>query len=300
MIISPREQEPVRTVLVTGSNGQLGCELRELSADYSRLNFVWTDIGEMDIADERSVLETFKSVRPDIVINAAAYTAVDRAETERAAAWRVNADSVVNLAKACRSTGAFLVHISTDFVFDGRRAEPYRETDRPRPLSVYARTKRDGERALMKFAREGLVIRTSWLYSAYGKNFVKTVLRVLKDKGEIGVVYDQTGTPTHARDLAKVILDILPAVKRGVKRIYHYSDEGVASWYDLAVATAELAGQPGEVKPIRSEEYPLPARRPAYSVLDKGRIRSDFGLTIPHWRASLAECIGRIRKGTLS
>ncbi|HVZ56134.1 MAG TPA: dTDP-4-dehydrorhamnose reductase [Chitinophagaceae bacterium] len=281
------------TILVTGSGGQLGQEFRHLASVRTDRSFVFVSRDELDIADAGAVGGLFRKHQPSCCINCAAYTAVDRAEQEPEEAFRVNATAVDLLAQACRSTGARFIHFSTDYVFDGQGREPYREEDPTHPLGVYGASKLQGEQRALAACPDSLVIRTSWVYSPYGRNFVKTMLRLQRERSEIGVVHDQLGSPTYAADLAEATLSILeaPAWHPG---LFHYCNEGVISWFDLAVAIGELAHTGCRVRPIETRDYPTPARRPAYSALDTSRIRQVFGIRPPAWRASLARCLRRL------
>ena len=285
-------------VLITGSNGQLGSEIKELASDYENLECVFKDLPELDICDAE-VLNTFIiDQHINAVINCAGYTAVDKAEEEALIAKKVNSKGVLNLANALKKVDGKLIHISTDYVFDGNHSKPYKESDPVRPIGVYGQTKRAGELAVLNSSIDAIVIRTSWLYSVYGNNFVKTMLRLGNEKKSIKVVSDQKGTPTFAKDLAKTCLDILSDAsstnlsKKGI--LYHYSDEGVTSWYNFATAIMEIGNIDCKVIPIETKDYPTQARRPMYSVLDKSKIKSDFKVTIPHWRDSLTNCIKKI------
>jgi len=282
-------------ILITGSNGQLGNELRTLACDYPGDSFIFTDIAELDITREEDVDKLVKHEKPAVIINCAAYTAVDKAETDEQSAFLINASSSGILARTAARFNAVLIHISTDYVFDGKSYLPYREDDLTNPVSRYAMSKYAGELAVQAFATRALIIRTSWLYSEFGHNFVKTVMKYGKERGEMKIVFDQTGTPTYARDLAKAILEILPQLPEnpGVE-IFHFSDEGVASWYDFAQAIIEFTGIRCKLFPILTNDYPLPAIRPFYSVFDKGKIKERFRLEIPFWRDSLRICIQRI------
>ena len=285
-------------VLITGSNGQLGSEIKELASDYKNLECVFKDLPELDICDAE-VLNTFIiDQHINAVINCAGYTAVDKAEEEALIAQKVNSEGVLNLANALKKVDGKLIHISTDYVFDGNHSQPYKESDPVSPISVYGETKRAGELVVFNSSIDAIVIRTSWLYSGYGNNFVKTMLRLGNEKKSIQVVSDQKGTPTFAKDLAKTCLDILSDAsstkisKKG--SLYHYSNEGVTSWYDFATAIMEIGNIDCKVIPIETKDYPTQARRPMYSVLDKSKIKSDFKVTIPHWRDSLTNCIKKI------
>jgi len=284
-------------ILVTGSNGQLGNEIRELSGAYPLYEFLYTDVNELDITDLAKVNEFFNANNPEIVINCAAYTAVDMAETEQETAYLVNAVAPGNLAGAAVESGAFLVHVSTDYIYGGNNFRPYVETDPVNPVSVYAKSKAAGEEAVVQSGARTIIIRTSWLYSAFGNNFIKTIMKYGAERDMLKVVFDQIGTPTYARDLAKAILDILPvAMATKDVEVYHYSNEGVASWYDFAKAIIEISGTKCLVNAIPTKEYPLPAERPFYSVLDKSKIKNDFSIEIPYWRDSVKHCIQRLMK----
>jgi len=282
-------------ILVTGSNGQLGNELRELASDFSSWEFLFTDIKELDITKESEVDKFFASFSPQVVINCAAYTAVDKAESDRDLAYLINTVAPGILSRASAKYGSMLIHISTDYVFEGKSWIPYTENDQINPQSVYGKTKAEGEKAIQESSQNAIIIRTAWLYSSYGKNFVKTMLRIAKEKGILNVVFDQTGTPTYARDLAKTILQIIPtALKDSGVEIYHYSNEGVISWFDFAKAIVEEAGISCKVYPINSKDFPQAAPRPLYSVLNKGKIKQRFSIEIPYWRDSLSECLKKI------
>lgn len=282
-------------LLVTGSKGQLGNELRELAVDFPQFEFLYTDIEELDITDEAKVDDFFSEHKPDAIINCAAYTAVDKAETDEATAYLINATAVGILARAASKYKALMVHISTDYVFDGTACKPYLETDTTNPVSAYARTKYAGEQAVLKYAANAVIIRTSWLYSAFGNNFIKTILKYGKERGLLNIVFDQTGTPTYARDLATAVLTIIPmAVKNSGIEVYHYSNEGVTSWYDFAKTIVEFSGIECRINPIVTKDYPLPATRPFFSVLNKSGIKEKFTLEIPYWRDSVKHCMLRL------
>ena len=288
-------------IIVTGSKGQLGQSIQELSTGYPDLSFVFTDVEELDICDSVQVDTFFAKEKPSLVVNCAAYTAVDKAEKEEALAERINHHAVANLACACKKSGAKLIHISTDYLFDGNKSTPYHERDIVRPQSVYGISKLEGETAILRAEIKSIIIRTSWLYSAYGTNFVKTMLRLGRERDELGIVSDQVGTPTYAGDLAKVLLDIIQMTasdsKRFVSGIYHYSNEGVASWFDFTKAIFEYHPDiTCKVNPIDTAAYPTPATRPAYSVLNKSKIKTTFGIKIPYWRDSLKFCLIKLSK----
>ena len=278
-------------ILVTGANGQLGSEIRHLSLSYP-FEFVFTDVAELDITDREAVWEFFRSNQLDAVVNCAAYTAVDRAETESELADKINHLAAKYLAEAAKEFKVKLVHVSTDYVFDGESYRPYSEDATPNPQSVYGVTKLAGEQAILaQDLANSIVIRTSWVYSTFGNNFVKTMRRLGAERSELNVVADQVGTPTYARDLAKCILDVLPDLSNARTAVYHYSNEGVCSWYDFAIAIMELSALNCSVHPIPSSQYPTPARRPYYSVLSKSKIKTDFQIEISHWRRSLQQCL---------
>lgn len=288
-------------IFITGSNGQLGCSIREIAPEYTDLTLIYTDIAELDITDSKAVLQMVTEIQPDVIVNCAAYTAVDKAEKEEKLAEAINHHAVSNLAIAARKNGSRFIHISTDYLFDGSKATPYHEKDIVRPRSVYGITKLEGETALLRAEIKSIIIRTSWLYSAYGNNFLKTMLRFGREKEQLGVVFDQIGTPTYAGDLARVIMDIIRQTKsdpsKFVPGIYHFSNEGVASWYDFAKAIFEMTPAiKCSVNPIDTAAYPLPAARPAYSVLNKSKIKTTFGISIPYWRDSLKICLNKLQE----
>ena len=286
-------------VLITGSNGQLGSEIRELAAKYKKLDFVFKDISGLDICNFNLLKSFITDNNISAVINCAAYTSVDKAEEDTIIAKKVNYLGVLNIVNALQTVNGKLIHISTDYIFDGNHFLPYKESDPVSPIGVYGETKRAGELAVINSGLDSIVIRTSWLYSAYGKNFVKTMLRLGKEKENLGVIFDQVGTPTYARDLAKTCIDILCGnsseniSKNG--NLYHYSNEGVTSWYDFAISIMELGGVNCKVKPIQTKDYPTLAKRPQYSVLNKYKIKTDFKIQIPYWKDSLKDCIDKIK-----
>ena len=291
-------------VLVTGSNGQLGTELRRLALD-SPHHFIFTDINSLpgvetvylDISDRASIDIIAESEKVDIIVNCAAYTDVERAESEIDMAMLLNHQAVENLAGAAASSDAALIHISTDYVFSGEGNLPIREDAVPAPKGVYGSTKLAGEKALQKSACRSVIVRTSWLYSPYGRNFVKTMRSLMRSGRELKVVYDQLGCPTYAADLADALMHIIHGPRIEGNTIYHYSDEGAVSWYDFAQAIRELSGYDCRVVPCLTGEYPTKARRPHYSVLDKSAIKRAYRLEIPYWRDSLARCIDRMDDG---
>ena len=277
-------------ILITGCNGQLGNELQLLEAKYQQHTFFNTDVNELDITNQLAVDDYVFRNQIDCVINCAAYTAVDKAEEQKELCTTLNTVAPSYLAAAVEKRGGCMIQISTDYVFDGTHSTPYVETDTPAPNSVYGCTKLAGELGVTKFCKKSIVIRTAWLYSTFGNNFVKTMLRLGRERKELGVVADQTGSPTYAADLAAAIMTI---VEKGVKPgVYHYTNEGVASWYDFTKAIHRMAGiKDCNVKPIHTSDYPTAATRPAYSVLDKKKITDDYQLTIPHWEEALQRCM---------
>lgn len=289
-------------VLVTGARGQLGSDVVPL---LEKAGFCAAPFGsaELDISDPSAVSEIVKREKPGIIINSAAYTKVDLAEKESERAFAVNAQGAANLARAAKDALCPLVHVSTDFVFDGASPVPYGEEAPTNPLSVYGSSKLEGERALAEELDEHVIVRTSWLYGTAGHNFVKTILKLASERESLRVVYDQTGTPTWSADLAAMLVAVCKAISSGQRPwgTYHYSNEGVASWYDFAIAIREEAsssGMPlkcGHIEPILTAEYPVPAKRPAYSVLNKAKIKKTFNASIPHWRSSLTKMMKELR-----
>lgn len=286
-------------VLITGSKGQLGSEIKDLASDYENLECIFKDLPELDICDIKELNTFIIDQHIKAVINCAAYTSVDKAEQEELIAQKVNSEGVLNLVNALKKVDGKLIHLSTDYVFDGNHSQPYKESDSVSPVGVYGETKRAGELAVLNSNIDAIVIRTSWLYSVYGNNFVKTMLRLGNEKEPLKVVFDQLGTPTYAKDLAKTCLDILSnagSTKISNKgNLYHYSNEGVTSWYDFAISIMELVGENCKVKPIQTKDYYTLVKRPQYSVLNKFKIKKDFKIEIPHWRDSLKDCIEKIK-----
>ncbi|MEJ1239086.1 dTDP-4-dehydrorhamnose reductase [Chryseolinea sp. T2] len=284
-------------ILVTGANGQLGSELRELSSSRTSDQFTFVDIAEMDLASDQAMHDFFDGKQFDFVINCAAYTAVDKAEEDSALAYRINAGSVKTLAGICKKKAIRLIHISTDYVFDGEGNLPISEDAVPRPLSVYGKSKLEGERHVLDMLDNAYVIRTAWVYSTFGKNFVKTIAKLAKERESLNVVSDQVGSPTYARNLAAVVLSIVDKVHAkevDIPGVYHFSDEGVISWYDFAWFIAQTTGARCRINAIPSEEYPTPAVRPRFSVLDKRKIKKNFGISPPYWYDSLKECLSKL------
>lgn len=285
----------VKHILITGAGGQLGRELLDLLSGREQYCVIPTDVAELDITNSDAVEQFFSDNAVDYIVNCAAYTAVDRAEDDEATATLINADAVGNLALAASNRGVKMVHVSTDYVFDGEGCRPYLEEDPVNPVSAYGRTKLAGEKQLMEITGgNGIIVRTAWLYSPHGKNFVKTMLELGRTRDQLKVVFDQIGSPTYAHDLASAIISIIDAPK-WLPGIYHYSNEGVISWYDFTKAIHRIAGITScNVMPCHSADYPTPAHRPSFSVLDKTKIKQTFGITIPYWEDSLQHCIDRL------
>jgi len=281
-------------ILITGANGQLGNEIRKISEKYYGYDFVFTDIDTLNLTNKTQVNDFILKTSPDWIINCAAYNFVDKAESETENAFMVNAESVKNIAESVKGTDCKFIHISSDYVFDGKSNLPYTEDSPVNPLSVYGKSKLAGEEFALSHNRT-MIIRTSWLYSSFGHNFVRTILKKSRETDSLRVVFDQTGTPTYAADLAEAIIEIVSGVIRNKiafhAGIYHYSNEGVCTWYDLAEAVISEVRSECKVFPVLSEEYPVVAQRPAYSVLNKSKIKETYNIDIPHWRKSLSECI---------
>lgn len=285
----------IKNVLITGANGQLGNEMRHLALENPQYTYYFTDVAELDICNEQAITDYVWAHSIDAIVNCAAYTAVDKAENDEDFALLLNAVAPGYLARAIQKRNGVMLQLSTDYVFDGTQHVPYTEEVPTCPASVYGRTKLEGEQAVMEGCEQAVVIRTAWLYSIYGNNFVKTMIRLGKERDTLGVIFDQIGTPTYARDLASAIYAVL---NRGaVRGIYHFSDEGVCSWYDFTKAIHRLCGITScTVSPLHTTDYPTPASRPHYSVLDKTKIKQTFGITIPHWEESLQQCIDLLKK----
>ena len=306
-------------ILVTGANGQLGNEMRRVAAERSD-NYTFTDVAELDITDIDAVCAKVKETKADVIVNCAAYTNVDKAEDDVARADLINNQAAGNLAYAAKVAGATLIHVSTDYVFDGSSSIPYIETDDTCPTGVYGKTKLAGEMAVIATGCRSIIIRTAWLYSEFGKNFCKTMLNLTATKPQLKVVFDQCGTPTYALDLANAIVTILNKVKESPSSadgnassegnapagadaaekyvgVYHFSNEGVCSWYDFTQMIARIAGHTEcDIQPCYSSEFPSPVTRPAYSVLDKRTIKETFGVEVPYWIDSLEKCIANLKK----
>ena len=278
-------------ILVTGSNGQLGSEIETISSDYN-YNFVFTNKNILNITDKQSIIACIEKNNIDVIVNCAAYTAVDRAETEQKLANQINYLAVQYLSEISKEKNIKLIHISTDYVFDGTNFKPYNESDHVNPNSIYGQSKLKGERVLQEInPSHSIIIRTSWVYSKFGVNFVKTMLKLGNERENLSVVCDQIGTPTYARDLAKTILDIIPKLSNSEVEIYNYSNEGVLSWYDFAKEIMTMAKINCFINPIETKEYPTPAKRPHYSLLNKAKIKKQFNIEIPYWKDSLEHCL---------
>lgn len=283
-------------ILITGANGQLGNSIRKLSKDFNDFDFIYTDQAELDITNKQAIIDLLKSEEIDGLVNCAAYTAVDKAEEDKQLAYLINETGPANLASACEVCKCLLIHISTDYVFSGKAFKPYQISDPIDPASIYGKSKAAGEIAIQSTNANAWIIRTSWLYSEFGNNFVKTMLTLGKSRPELNIVADQIGSPTYAVDLAFSILSLLEkvytgSIKSSGTKIYHYANSGAASWFDFTKAIMEVAGLNCSIKPIPTEEYPLPAPRPYYSILNTSEIRRDLQIEIPYWRESLKRCI---------
>ncbi len=282
-------------ILITGANGQLGKSIQKVAPSYTDYDFTYTDYEELDITNFEQLKKYLSAHQFDVLINCAAYTAVDKAEEEKGLAELLNVTATEHLAKLTKEFNINLIHISTDFVFDGTKNLYYTENDKPNPLSIYGTTKAGGEKAIIKNAGNAIILRTSWLYSEFANNFLKTIIRLANERDSMNIVDDQTGTPTYAGDLAECILDIIPKTtnKKGV-HIFHYSNEGETSWYGFAKAIVNIKAIPCRIKPIPTKDYPLPAQRPTYSVMSKEKVISEFNIAIPYWEESLRKCIALI------
>lgn len=280
-------------ILITGANGQLGNEMRRAAAT-STHNYTFTDVADLDITALDAVCVAVAAAKADIIVNCAAYTNVDKAEDDAARADLINNEASRNLAIAAKQAGATLIHVSTDYVFDGNASVPYTEADDTCPTGVYGKTKLAGEMAIIATGCRSIIIRTAWLYSRWGNNFVKTMRRLTAERDSLNVVFDQVGSPTFAGDLADAISHIIESGQTDKTGVYHFTDEGVCSWYDFTVAIAALCGNQCDIRPIHSYEYPSKVARPHYSVLDKAKFRRTFGFAIPHWHESLVKCISQL------
>ena len=285
-------------ILITGANGQLGNEFRVLSESRKNCQFTFVDVAEMDLADNQAIVDFFEGKDFDFLVNCAAYTAVDKAEEQPSLAYRINSVAAKTLAETCRNKSIRMIHISTDYVFDGSGNIPLKESDAPRPLSVYGKSKLEGEQNVLSVLDNAYVIRTSWVYSTFGKNFVKTILKLANERPSLKVVNDQVGSPTYARDLAFAIMVVIDKVYSGqvdIPGVYHFTNEGVISWYDFAWFIVHELKLGCTINAIPSESYPTPAARPRYSVLNKSKISDTFEITAPHWFTGLEHCLRNIR-----
>jgi len=285
-------------ILVTGSNGQLGNELKGIAVNFDEFTFHFHDIDTLDITSSDAVSKLVNTIKPFAILNCAAYTAVDKAESDGDMAKKINATAVSYLVSAAKEVGSILIHISTDYVFDGSKNTPYNESDQIHPVSVYGTTKAEGEKFVLDY-NKGIVIRTAWLYSSFGNNFVKTMLRLGKEREALNVVFDQVGTPTYARDLANCMMKIVYSVyykpDNFVSGLFHYSNEGVCSWYDFAKWIMIIENIPCKVYPIESKDYPTPAKRPHFSVFNKAKIKNEYKIAIPYWIDSLHDCLNTLK-----
>lgn len=280
-------------LLITGKNGQLGSELQDLQHNYPQYEMIFVDREEMDLSNSEQIIEVLNDQKPGIIINAGAYTAVDKAETEQELCDLINHKAVKTMGEWAAKNNAKIIHISTDYVFNGTSEIPLKETDATDPINVYGLTKLKGEQVLQTSGATYVIIRTAWVYSTYGANFVKTMMRLMNERDEIGVVADQVGTPTYARDLAQVIMDVVVA-DAFTQGIYHYSNEGKISWYDFATAIKEIKGYKTKINAISSDVFPTPANRPNFSLLDKTKIKTTFNVSVPYWKDSLEEMLTKL------
>lgn len=283
----------MKNILITGSKGQLGNEMREAANQYPSFNYIYTDIEELDICDKTALSDFVKTNNVNTIVNCAAYTAVDKAENDVELCYKINCEAVRNIGEVANENNINVVHVSTDYVFDGSNNIPYTEDMAVCPTSVYGKSKLAGEKALFDNCNKAVVIRTSWLYSSFGNNFVKTMIKLGRERDTLGVIFDQVGTPTYAADLADCILKIIQH-ENFTTGIYHFSNEGVCSWYDFTKTIHRLAGISCDVRPIETKEYPTPTPRPHYSVLNKNKIKANYDIIIPHWEESLVKCLNKI------
>jgi len=283
----------MQTILITGSNGQLGSEMQQAAKRFPNFKYIYTDVAELDICDKNTLNSFVKENGVNFIVNCAAYTAVDKAEDDVELCYKINRDAVKNIAEVAQENGVKVVHVSTDYVFDGTNYVPYTEEMPVCPSSVYGKSKLEGEQVLMENCKEAVIIRTSWLYSSFGNNFVKTMMKLGTERDALNVIFDQVGTPTYAADLAESILNVI-SHESFVSGIYHFSDEGVCSWYDFTKTIHRIAKITCNVQPIETKDYPVRTPRPHYSVLNKAKIKSTYGISIPHWEESLEKCINLI------
>jgi len=280
----------MNTILITGSHGQLGNEMQQAAARFPAFNFLYTDVEDLDICDKAALTTFVKANKVNMIVNCAAYTAVDKAEDDVALCYKINSDAVRNIGEVASENNLKVVHVSTDYVFDGTNNLPYYEDQPVCPATVYGKSKLAGEQALLETCKQAVILRTAWLYSSFGNNFVKTMMKLGTDRDSLNVIFDQIGTPTYAADLADAILKVL-SHETFVPGIYHFSDEGVCSWYDFTKTIHRIAGITCNVQPIETKDYPARTPRPHYSVLNKAKIKSNYGIVIPHWEESLVRCI---------
>ena len=280
----------MNTILITGSHGQLGNEMQQAAARFPAFNFLYTDVEDLDICDKAALTTFVKANKVNMIVNCAAYTAVDKAEDDVALCYKINSDAVRNIGEVASENNLKVVHVSTDYVFDGTNNLPYYEDQPVCPATVYGKSKLAGEQALLETCKQAVILRTAWLYSSFGNNFVKTMMKLGTDRDSLNVIFDQVGTPTYAADLADAILKVL-SHETFVPGIYHFSDEGVCSWYDFTKTIHRIAGITCNVQPIETKDYPARTPRPHYSVLNKAKIKSTYGIVIPHWEESLVRCI---------
>lgn len=280
-------------ILITGRHGQLGSELHDLKESYPQHQMVFVDREEMDLSNPEQIIEVLNTEKPQIIVSAGAYTAVDKAESDQELCDAVNHIAVKTIGAWASENNAKVIHISTDYVFDGTSETPLKETDVPDPINVYGLTKLHGEQALRSSGAAYVIIRTAWVYSVYGANFVKTMIRLMSEREEIGVVADQVGTPTYARDLASTIMQVIEAPEF-VQGVFHYSNEGKISWHDFALAIKEIKGFSTKVNAINSDAFPTPAKRPNFSLLDKSKIKETYQVAVPDWKTSLEEMLAKV------
>ncbi len=283
----------MQTILITGSNGQLGSEMQQAAKRFPNFNYIFTDVAELDICDKATLNDFVVENEVNFIVNCAAYTAVDKAEDDVDLCYKINCEAVKNIGEVAKANNVKAVHVSTDYVFDGTNHVPYTEDMPVCPSSVYGKSKLEGEQVLMESCEEAVIIRTSWLYSSFGNNFVKTMMKLGTERDNLNVIFDQVGTPTYAADLAETILNVINH-ESFVPGIYHFSDEGVCSWYDFTKTIHRIANITCNVQPIETKDYPVRTPRPHYSVLNKAKIKSTYGISIPHWEESLTKCINLI------
>lgn len=283
----------MKKIIILGAKGQLGSELQEVEQRFPSFKFFFYDVAEMDIVQKGLVDEGISRLKPDYVVNCAAYTAVDKAETDKELSYAINSEAVKNIANACSANGAKFIHISTDYVFDGQASEPYKEDSKGNPSNIYGLSKLKGEEEALRADKTAIIIRTSWVYSSYGNNFVKTMLRLMSTKQEVSVVADQYGSPTYAHDLAVAIMDIISG-NNWTPGIYHFTNEGIINWFDFASEIKNISGHSCIIHPITTEQYPTAAKRPQYSVLDKTKIQHTFNIRLRDWKDSLQDCLNKM------